>query len=188
MADASDEYTLSRSTSHLLHRALQMASERFAARARKSQISLRQFSVLVAVSEHPGASQSELVKATSVDRSTLADMLKRLAALELVEKAASEEDKRANTVALTPKGEALIENAAEDARRADEAILDILPKSKAKAFKAALQRIAEAIDEQIEKAEKTERKRKKLEAKKAKRAAEKAAKAAARAAKGSSVP
>ncbi|MET0183224.1 MAG: MarR family transcriptional regulator [Caulobacterales bacterium] len=187
VGEHSESYALSRSTSHLLHRAQQVAADRFAARARKSQISLRQFLVLVAIGEQPGASQSELVKMTSVDRSTLADMLKRLASLGLVEKTASEDDKRANTVILTDAGQAAIESAADDARKADDAILDILPKTKAKTFKATLQRIAKAIDEAIEKAEKAERKRRKAEAKKAKRTAEKAAKAAAKADKQPSV-
>jgi MarR family len=70
-------YRLGGSASHLLHRAEQLASERFAHLVGDT-ITLRQFAVLAAIAEAPGLSQSDLVRATGVDRSTLADMMNRM--------------------------------------------------------------------------------------------------------------
>lgn len=163
MGDSSESYALTRSTSHLLHRAHQLASEKFAKRTDK--LSLRQYAVLAAIADRPGASQMALVRVTSVDRSTLADMLKRLVDLGLVQKSQSQKDARAKAVALTAQGKKVLQDAAEHARRADQAVLDALPKSKRKGFQDSLQRLARAIDDAIEEEAKRERKeRKRLKA------------------------
>ncbi len=169
MADA-EPFLLERSIAHLLNRAQQVAADRFARKGHA--ITLRQFGMLAAVASHPGANQNDLVRITSVDRSTLADMLKRLQVLGLVEKSASPDDARANVVALTEKGAEMLRLAADDARKADQAVLDALPKAKREAFKTALQKLAKSIDEAMEKAEREERKRRKRELKKLKSVAE----------------
>ncbi len=168
VADGPDHFTLARSTAYLLYRAQQAAAERFAKRGKERQLSLRQFMVLSAIADRPGASQNDLVRSASVDRSTLADMLKRLESLGLVVKGASERDGRANALELTPDGKRLLAEADEDARKADQAILDALPKSKRKSFQDMLLRLAAALDEAAEKAEREERKRRKKELKRAK--------------------
>lgn len=159
MSDTSDAFLLSRSISHQLHRASQVAAARFARRA-PDWLSLRQYGVLAAIAAKPGASQSALVRAASIDRSTLADMLKRLEALGLVRKAASASDGRAKAVELTEEGRAVLADAAEDARRADEAVLEAVPKAKRKGFKAALLGLAEQLDAAERKAARKNRKRK----------------------------
>jgi MarR family transcriptional regulator, temperature-dependent positive regulator of motility len=165
MADGPDHFTLTRSTAYLLYRAQQVAAERFAKRGKERQLSLRQFMVLSAIAERPGSSQNDLVRSASVDRSTLADMLKRLESVGLVIKGASERDARANALELTAAGRKLLAEADEDARKADQAILDALPKSKRKSFQDMLQRLAKALDEAAEKAEREERKRRKRDLK-----------------------
>src|SRR5688572_9260553 len=71
----SEPFKLTTSASHLLHRAEQLATDRFVQLVGDS-ITLRQFAVLVAISEQPGLSQNDLVRETGIDRSTLADMMK----------------------------------------------------------------------------------------------------------------
>ena len=71
-------FELENSASHLLHRAQQIAANRSAAALRAAGITLRQFSVLSAIAELEGVSQSHLVRATGIDRSTLADMAARM--------------------------------------------------------------------------------------------------------------
>src|SRR5262245_20836336 len=71
-------FVLAHSPVHLMHRAQQVAADKFA--KRNHPVNLRQFGVLAAIAAHPNASQSDLVRAASIDRSTLADMLKRLEA------------------------------------------------------------------------------------------------------------
>lgn len=168
MADGSEHFALPRSTAYLLYRAQQVAAERFAKRGKERQLSLRQFMVMSAIADRPGASQNDLVRSASVDRSTLADMLKRLETMGLVVKGASERDGRANALELTPAGRKLLSESDEDARKADQAILDALPKSKRKSFQDMLLRLAAALDEAAEKAEREERKRRKKEIKRGK--------------------
>ena len=58
-----EHYALASSASHLLHRAEQLAAERFAELA-KDALTLRQFAVLAAIASDPGLSQSALVRIT----------------------------------------------------------------------------------------------------------------------------
>ena len=73
-------FNLNTSPSHLLHRAQQIAANHSAAALKSAGLTLRQFSVLSALSGNEGVSQSDLVNATGIDRSTLADMVARMEA------------------------------------------------------------------------------------------------------------
>ena len=69
---------LDRSPIHLLHRASQCAADIFQAEIGRDELTPRQLAVLMAVSQNEGASQTDLVQATGVDRSTMADLVRRL--------------------------------------------------------------------------------------------------------------
>lgn len=171
-ADTETEpYRLANSASHLLHRAEQLASDRFHQLVDGS-VTLRQFAVLAAVAEHSGASQSDLVKVTGIDRSTLADMMKALEKRDLVHRTQSSDDARANAVRLTQSGAAVLSATTQHARAADAAILDLLPRTKGKSFLSTLAKLAKLSAEQAEKAERAA----KREAKKQARAAREKAK------------
>jgi MarR family transcriptional regulator, temperature-dependent positive regulator of motility len=140
-------FLLTQSTSHLLHRAQQMAADAFARAYPGDDLTFRQFAVLAAVSETPGVSQSDLVRATGIDRSTLADMIARMEKKNLLSREASKSDGRAKSVKLTAKGQRKLTDAAPVAMQADEAILGALPKPKQRGFfelLEALQAAAEA--------------------------------------------
>ncbi|MEZ5853842.1 MAG: helix-turn-helix domain-containing protein [Hyphomicrobiaceae bacterium] len=62
---------------HLLHRAGQKAAEVFAVKA-GGKLTPRQYAVMAAIAGTSRASQTDLVMITGVDRSTLADIVKRL--------------------------------------------------------------------------------------------------------------
>ena len=168
----SEPYRLADSASHLLHRAEQLASDRFNQLV-DGAVTLRQFAVLAAVAENAGASQSDLVKATAIDRSTLADMMKALEKRGLVRRTPSSADARANAVHLTQSGAAVLYATTQHARAADAAILDLLPRTKRKSFVAILMKLAKLAAEQAEKAERAA----KRETKKKARAARHKAKA-----------
>src|SRR5262245_8283548 len=68
---------LERSPIHLLHRAGQCASDIFQGEMATGDLTPRQYAVLVAVSQNEGLSQTHLVEKTGVDRSTLADIVRR---------------------------------------------------------------------------------------------------------------
>lgn len=158
--DPPKSFALARSLGHLLHRAQQRTDEVFATLHGDDNATLRQFAVLAAISEQNGLTQTDLVRITGVDRSTLTDMMKRLEHKGLVERERTEKDKRAKTVRLTKKGRARLEEAAPHAMAADEALLEALPRNKRRAFLGTLEGLIAAIDAEAVAAEAREAKRK----------------------------
>ena len=142
MSEREDGYSLLKSPCHLLHRAQQLAADRFGA----SDITLRQFAVLAAVSSRSGQSQTELVNATGIDRSTLADMILRMEERGLLSRGRSAEDGRAKSVALTSSGRSALASAAPRAKSADDAIMAALPRAKRGPFLETLKVLADYAD------------------------------------------
>ncbi|MBC7769179.1 MAG: MarR family transcriptional regulator [Phycisphaerales bacterium] len=163
MSDESEAFRLASSPSHLLHRAEQLAADRFSQLV-EDKITLRQFAVLAAIGEAPGLSQSDLVRATGVDRSTVGDMMSRMERNRWITRSASEADARAHAVNLAPEGERLLAAAMHHARAADAAILDALPRTKGRTFLNVLTKLAKLSDELAEKADREARKKAKKEA------------------------
>ena len=143
--DQENEFVLDRSASHLLHRAQQYAAERFESMG-SMDITLRQFAVLAAVSENEGCSQSELVKLTGIDRSTLADMVARMERRGLVERRQARLDARAKSVHMTDGGREALDAAKPMVQKADDAILDMMPKNRRRAFLGVLGLLANVGD------------------------------------------
>lgn len=168
---------LDRSPGHLLHRAQQKALDLFASGA--GGVTQRQYAVLAAVAAQEGAAQAELVAATGIDRSTLAELVARMIGKDLLVRERSKSDARANAVRLTEAGRAALEAAAPQAQAADEALLALLPKGKRDTFVDLLRLLTgdEEPKPKKDKAEKAERKAAKAEKKRKK--AEKAVKEAA---------
>jgi DNA-binding MarR family transcriptional regulator len=172
MADEAD-FDLANSPGHLLHRAQQFAADQFADASGGVQITQRQFAVLCAVNAQEGLTQTQLVQATGIDRSTLAELVSRMASKGLLMREKAPGDARANAVRFTDAGRELFNSAIAGARAADAAILDALPRNKRASFSEALMRISRASDLGAE-AAKEEAKKAKAAAKKAKaKAAEK---------------
>jgi DNA-binding MarR family transcriptional regulator len=119
--------TLERSPSHLLHRALQHALDIYAEEVGDGAVTQRQFAVLTAVASHEGLTQTDLVRATGIDRSTLADMVARMIAKGLIGRERSTTDGRANTVRLTDAGREALAQASPRVAAADGRILSLLP-------------------------------------------------------------
>jgi DNA-binding MarR family transcriptional regulator len=134
---------LHRSPVHLLHRAVQCADEIFANEF--SDLTPRQLVVLTAVAGNDGASQTDLVNSTGVDRSTMADIVRRLLRKGLLQRRRTREDARAYAVKLTDKGRRVLGAADPVARRVDDRVLGSLPASQRGAFLTALASIAETL-------------------------------------------
>lgn len=117
---------LDASPSHLLHRALQLALDYYAAEQGDSAITQRQYAVLAACADHEGATQADLVRITGIDRSTLADMAARMIAKGLLARERSAKDARANAVRLTDQGREALELARPKAQAADARLLKLL--------------------------------------------------------------
>ena len=184
---------LDRSPSHLLHRALQLALDIYAEETGTGALTQRQFAVLSAVMAKEGCTQSELVRATGIDRSTLAELVARLIGKDLLARERSTLDARANTVRLTDAGRAAVQEAAPKVAQADARILALMPGAKRDAFLKTLRDMARAAGKseagetedgkrakkaKTEKPAKADKPDKKKKKKKAKKKADEAAAAA----------
>ncbi len=135
---------LDRSPSHLLHRVLQLALDLYAEEAGPAAISQRQYAVLCAVQANEGVSQTGLVRATGIDRSTLADIVARMIGKGLLVRERSSADARANIVRTTQAGREALTEAAPRVAAADQRVLALLGAKKRDAFLAGLRRLAKA--------------------------------------------
>lgn len=146
MADDAESgaFSLGDSLSHQLRRALQLAEAAFAAKVDARKLTLRQFALLAAAGERAGQSQSELVRATGIDRSTLADMIRRLQDQGLIDRETSALDARAKSVRLSEAGRIALAEALPAARAADEALAGALAKDDRKPFRRALKVLSKA--------------------------------------------
>ena len=167
---------LSASPSHLMHRALQLALDIYAEEAGADGLTQRQFAVLEAVSHKSGLTQTDLVRATGIDRSTLADLVSRMTVKGLLDREKSSIDARAKAVRLSPKGQEALDAARPRVEAADKRILALLPKGKRDGFLDLLSELAGEADAAPDKA--------KAEARAAKKAAREAKKAEKLARKG----
>src|SRR5688572_10183605 len=123
-----NEAAMDRITSalHLLHRAGQCADELFALRVGETGLTPRQYAVMTAIANSEEPSQTTLVERTGIDRSTMADIVRRLTARGLVRRRRTRRDARRYAVRLTDKGEGALRMAEPAARTTDEKILAVL--------------------------------------------------------------
>ena len=162
---------LDRSPSHLLHRALQLALDIYAEETGPEAVTQRQYAVLSAVAAREGLTQTDLVRATGIDRSTLADLVARMIGKSLLARQRSASDARANTVSLTLDGRAALDEAAPKVAAADGRILELLPARKRDAFLGVLREIGRASEPDTAMAEAKPKKKKKAKAPKPVKAA-----------------
>jgi DNA-binding MarR family transcriptional regulator len=137
---------------HLLHRAGQCADDLFARNVGKSDLTPRQFAVLRMVSKVEDLSQTALVEATGIDRSTLADIVRRLVDRGLLQRKRTRQDARTYAVRLTASGRNALNSALPAASTTDEAVLATLSATQRKDFLGALQRIVDQLTVAEEKA------------------------------------
>ncbi len=130
--------SLDRSPSHLLHRALQLSLDIYAETFAGDGPTQRQFAVLSAVEAQEGLTQTDLVRITGIDRSTLADMAARMITKGLLERQRSATDARANAVHLTEAGRVTLESARPKMAQVDARLLKLLSSSKRDALVATL--------------------------------------------------
>ncbi|WP_018149218.1 MarR family winged helix-turn-helix transcriptional regulator [Henriciella marina] len=149
MADEQDKqgFDLSTSPSHLLHRAQQAAVNLSAETLSRQGLTLRQFAVLAALAAQGGQSQSSLVDRTGIDRSTLAEMVRRMEAAGYIERVTSPEDARAKAVSLLPKGREVYDAALPGVEAADRDLLSLVRSNRRAGFIVSLSAIGAPNDE-----------------------------------------
>ena len=178
-------YNLKKSPGHLLRRAQQYAHDLYAKEVGSTGPTPRQFEVLHTVAANEGLSQTDLVRATGIDRSTLADMIARMIKKGLLSRHRTKEDARANAVSITAAGKRMLSGAIARVNKAENAALGVLPKTQQSGFMRALTAYAEALDkmEEAAAAPKTRKKAAKKKAPAKRKAAKKKAPAKRKAAK-----
>lgn len=129
------------SLSQLLHRCSQRATAIFDKDSNRSELTLRQRLVLEAIAQRDSQSQTDLVSATRIDRSTMADIVRRLVGKGYVARKRSKDDARAYVIALTQKGSAVLKSGNAAATNLE----DVLMGAVAAKDKAALIRALTAI-------------------------------------------
>jgi DNA-binding MarR family transcriptional regulator len=130
---------------HLLHRAGQCAGEIFQVEIGDADLTPRQYAVLVTVSQHEGLSQTRLVERTGIDRSTLADIVRRMLKKGLLQRRRTREDARAYAVKLTEEGWRQLRAADPVARRVDDRLLAMLPAQQRERFLQDLYAIVQGL-------------------------------------------
>ena len=142
------------SPSHLLHRVLQIALDIYNEAAGEGALTQRQFAVLKALDgSEGGISQTDLVKATGIDRSTLADLVARMLTRELLARERSLTDARANLVRIADAGRAALVEAGPRVMAADSKILSLLSPPKRDSFVKLLRKITTAREEELAEAD-----------------------------------
>ena len=75
---AGNGFDLSEAPSHLIRRCQQFYGDLYAREAGGKELTKQQFTLLCALEQNDGASQTALVEITGIDRSTLAEMVRRM--------------------------------------------------------------------------------------------------------------
>jgi DNA-binding MarR family transcriptional regulator len=146
MSGSKDQKPFARSFSHLLKRATQYSVHQYMQNAGKTGLTHRQFTVLAAVDAFDGKSQTELVRITGIDRSTLADLVARLMQQGLLQRRRSKEDARTNSVRLTPVGKKSLKSAQSGADDVDKAMLSMFSQADRKTLIDCLAVVAAEMD------------------------------------------
>ncbi|MCC6917927.1 MAG: winged helix-turn-helix transcriptional regulator [Alphaproteobacteria bacterium] len=143
---AQKQYELKTSPVHLLRRCSQFADDLFDAETRGSDLTPRQLTVLIAADAQDGASQTALVTATGIDRSTLADIVARMIQRDLLARRRTEADARANAVRVTAKGNRALKNALGAMKKVEKRLLAKIPAARRTEFLKHLILIAAQAD------------------------------------------
>jgi DNA-binding MarR family transcriptional regulator len=138
--------TLDISALHLLHRAGQCAEVLFTNEAGKTDLTPRQYAILTSVSQEPDISQTGLVEQTGVDRSTLADIVRRLVKKGLLQRKRTRRDARMYAVRLTQKGKSALSHLKPAAARVDQRLLSALKADQRGNFIEALGEIVRTMN------------------------------------------
>ena len=139
--------TVDKSVIHLLHRASQRASEMFAQETRDFDLTARQYAVITTVAQHEGLSQTDLVRITGIDRSTLADVVQRLLKRGVIQRERTMQDGRTYAVSLSAEGRKLLDSIKPYARRADRLVLSCLGDEDGKLVTQILGRLLRKVDD-----------------------------------------
>jgi DNA-binding MarR family transcriptional regulator len=143
---ANGGFELAESPSHLMRLCQQYYGDLYARETGARDLTKQQFTLLCALEHQDGVSQTTLVETTGIDRSTLAEMVRRMRERGLLSRERTEEDMRANAVAITQGGRKALKSARTAAERAERMFLEALPAPERPRFVKLLATIAAASE------------------------------------------
>ena len=126
LAQVMNDFTLDSVAGHLIRRCQQRAVDLFVDEVGEDGPNPRQFAVLISVFQNPGMSQTALVEASGIDRSTLTEVLRRMIDRDMISRSRTPTDMRANALFLTEDGRKALEGAFEATERVQARILEPL--------------------------------------------------------------
>lgn len=128
----------------LVRRLHQIHVAMFFEECKSQSITPVQYGVLTALSARPGLDQTSLAQEVGLDRSTTADVVKRLAERGLVERRPHPNDRRARQVDLTAAGRTMVDALRLSMARAQERMLEPLQPAERAMFMQWLTILVEA--------------------------------------------
>lgn len=143
---AAKPYDQRTSMRHLLRRTQQLAATFYANEIKSVGLTSGQFAVLYTVDAREGLSQTDLVKETGIDRSTLAEMIRRMTDDDLLSRRRTDGDGRANAVKITAAGRKALKAAIPAVTRAETRMMEFIPASRRNEFFKTLTLLADAAD------------------------------------------
>jgi DNA-binding MarR family transcriptional regulator len=143
-------FELSGKPTYLMRRIQQRANDRFLRELGGSGLTKQQFTVLAAVEENEGVTQTELVELTGIDRSTLAEMVRRMVERGLLVRARTDHDARANAVRLGPAGRKALRGARAASERVEKGVLAGLPVTERSRFSRDLAMIVTHLERDVD--------------------------------------
>lgn len=133
-----------KSARQMVHQLGQRADELWGTFADGLPMTSRQFDVLSAIKADAGCSQTDIVELTGIDRSTLADIVRRLSARKLVIRRRTKEDARMYAVTLTDAGRSALKDGQKVATKVERALLSGLDPAERYQMAALLRRLTGA--------------------------------------------
>lgn len=137
---------VSSSPTHLLHRAGQFAEDIFNRSIGDLGITARQYAVLSVVDGLQDPSQTRICEISGIDRSTLADIVRRLVSRGLLTRRRTRDDARMYAVRIAPEGRSVLEKAQPIARKVDAAVLSCLTEIERETLNRLLQKVVPQSD------------------------------------------
>ena len=141
---AASELDLQKLPGYLIRRLDSRAASLYEQFTGQTDLTPRQFGVLLTLLQSGALAQTELGNRLHLDRSTLGEMLQRMVERNLVHRRAHEHDRRAIEVVLTETGRKALLATLEQARAAQNALLSPLPVYLRPVFLKCLEILADA--------------------------------------------
>jgi DNA-binding MarR family transcriptional regulator len=141
---AQDKSLLFSRPGFLIRRLHQIHTGLFAQETAGFDITAVQYSLLTALAEHGEMDQNTLALEIGLERSSVAEVLPRLEARELIARQQSPQDGRVKLVKLTRKGKSVVRRMDEAVQRAHDRTIELLDEDERDLFMLQLIRLVEA--------------------------------------------